>query len=331
MARISTKTELAKASSKQPNANVAIRQQDAVSANGDWDAKEKAIIRDLVSDKISNTQFEVFLKAARYLRLNPFSKEIYAVPYQGRMVIQVGIDGFLAWADRTGKFRGFTEAEFLVKDTSGARSHISYRDYDPDEHQIVNATIGIYHADDADPTYVTCTFKGYASVFNGKLSDTWEKNGANQLVKCCKALAVRTRFPGMGSVYAPEEMGFIERQAVIDAEYSIPQANAPQIPQGSENEPEHPEPTDRAARAKDITANIVPALQKRHPALQDENRMKGAYVLLRKRYGVKSLADITAKQYSDLENWIETEEFQGELRSNFVLPKEVEREPGEDG
>jgi phage recombination protein Bet len=180
-----------------------------------WNDEEKALIRETVAPGLNDMEFKFFLYYAASLGLNPIAKEIYAIKYGNKLVPQVAIDGFLKHAQNTGKFRGFTEPEITVRAKDGEVKCVAQKLYDPDNHKIVAATIGVKHADDQEPTFVTATAKEYAVYFGDKLGDRWAKAPTSQLVKCAKALAIRTRFPGMGGAYLAEEM----RAEAVDVEF----------------------------------------------------------------------------------------------------------------
>lgn len=213
---------------------VAVREHQPLSIRmPEWSTEEKEIMKGTIAKDLTDAEFKLFIYSAAMMKLNPLAKQVYPVKYEGRMVLQIGIDGFLDHANESGKYRGFTEPTLVVRTggVNGELKEIPHKLYDPDSMKVISATLGIKHADDQEPMYVTATFAEYAMWFKDKttgkeyLGKRWKTAPAGQLIKCARALAIRLRFPGMGGeIYVKEELA-------IDVEFRDADAPGPQVKQ----------------------------------------------------------------------------------------------------
>lgn len=172
----------------------------------------------LVPKGISDDQFQLFVLVARRLNLDPFKRQIYAVPYNNRdgstqMVIQTGIDGYRAVAarvrdPRTGDtlYDGQDEPQWL--DRRGNWTSAWTEDYPPEA-----ARIAVWRKGIGRPFVAVARFKSYAKVRDGQLKDLWATMPDVMIAKCAEALALRKAFPDeLGGVYTVEEMEQAENE-----------------------------------------------------------------------------------------------------------------------
>jgi len=142
-------------------------------------------------------QIKVFAYTAKRLGLNIILRQIHAVPRNGTLVIQVGIDGYRAIADRTGKYAPGPKPTFEYVDNDPKKGLFSATAYvkklTPD---------GTWHIVEA-----TAYFSEYAAYTkDGRLMTMWTK-GHMMLAKCAEALALRKAFPAeLSGTYTHEEM-----------------------------------------------------------------------------------------------------------------------------
>lgn len=198
-------------------------------ASGDvntWTEREYAMAQ---AAGLVNKQFgiaprdvaEAFLAHCRRTGLDPIARQIYCIPRAGVWGIQTSIDGFRVVAERTGKYRGQTPAQWtdgtrkqiilredgkIVRDGNGnpvTEEGFDWMDVWPHkDKQPYAARVGVLHADFAEPVYVTARFDAYQA--GGPM---WRKMPDLMIAKCAEALALRKAFPqDLSGLYTSEEM-----------------------------------------------------------------------------------------------------------------------------
>lgn len=154
------------------------------------------LIKRTIAVGATDDELALFVQQCNRTGLDPFARQIYAIKRQGKMTIQVGIDGFRLIADRTGKYAGQTAAEWCGADGLWVDVWLSAKAPEA-------ARVGVVRHDFAQPMYVSATFREYAQTS----SPMWGKMPATMLAKCAEALALRKAFPQeLAGMYAPEEM-----------------------------------------------------------------------------------------------------------------------------
>lgn len=165
----------------------------------EFTAEQRKLIRDSFANGASETEFGVLMEVAKARRLNPLLKQIHFVKrYDSTKACevwstQVGIDGFRAIAERTGKYDGQDEPEW-VYDQKGALKACKVRVFRKD---ISRAFVGV------------AFFSEYAQFKrDGTLVAMWLRGPHFMLAKCAEALAHRKAFPeDTAGLYIPEELG----------------------------------------------------------------------------------------------------------------------------
>jgi phage recombination protein Bet len=144
----------------------------------------------------------LFLYTCKRTGLDPLTKQIYAVyrwdSRQGKevMTIQTGIDGMRLVAQRSGKYAGQDDVEYMPKDEA-------------DEHP-TKASVAVYKQ--IGGTRVSFAASARWSEYiqkdkKGKPMGLWTKMPYLMLGKCAEALALRKAFPNeLSGIYADEEM-----------------------------------------------------------------------------------------------------------------------------
>lgn len=145
-----------------------------------------------------------------------YDEQLKSKVYVKRAIYITTIRALLRLAERTGKYKGFVPAEYVYLDSAGLPTMISQIPL-PDPRNTDKpltpwaARVGVKRAGFDDPQYTVCRFGAYAQYFSdsdGKktLNNTWATRGSEQLVKCCKAAALREAFPEeLGGLYLHEE------------------------------------------------------------------------------------------------------------------------------
>src|SRR5260221_12314287 len=72
-----------------------------------FDQDQIDIMRKTIAKETTPEEFRFFLEVCKYRGLNPFNREIYAIPGKGgKTTFQVSIDGLRLLAERSGKYKG---------------------------------------------------------------------------------------------------------------------------------------------------------------------------------------------------------------------------------
>lgn len=181
-----------------------------------FDDQQIAILKSSYAKSLDNIEFKVFLETASALKLNPFSREIYAIKYGGTMSLVTSIDGYRKLSARSGRFMGVTNGRLRVKTREGEALTIDHEFYDPDEHTIISGTIGIRVKDWPDPVEATAVFKTYK-----KDQANWKLMPDVMILKCAEAQAHRKAallpdlgvFANVAPVYVDDE---VQDYSIVD-------------------------------------------------------------------------------------------------------------------
>jgi len=173
-----------------------------------WDNKEQLQeIRKLFAPKLSDTEFQFFIGLGKASRLNPFTKEIWAVKYQDSQPAQVfiGRDGYRKAA------QAHPEYDFHQADAV----------YENDEYEVVNGVVhhkyklsnrgklvGAYcvakRHKSSRPIYVYCELSEYST--GRSLWNTQTGKPATMIKKVAESQCLRACFQDLlGGTYAEEE------------------------------------------------------------------------------------------------------------------------------
>lgn len=176
-----------------------------------FSAEQIQIMKKTVAAGVSDADFLFFLEVCKARGLNPFNREIYAIPRGGKMTIQVGIDGLRILAERTQKYRGQLGPYFCGGDGQWREEWLE--DAPP-----VAAKVGVLRDGFEKPIWAVARYKAY----NQENNPLWKKMPDVLLSKCSEALALRKAFPqAMAGLYAHEEMMQADR-AVESARVQAP-------------------------------------------------------------------------------------------------------------
>ena len=165
------------------------------------------LIRRTVAAGASNDELALFLHNCKRTGLDPFVRQIYLLPIQGKRVIQISIDGARLIAERTEKYKGQTSPEWCGEDGEWKDVWLSS---DPP----LAARVGIYKEGFERPLFAVAHYKSYVRTYfdkntnSQKLMPSWEKMPEVMLSKCAESLALRKAFPQqLGDLYTAEELG----------------------------------------------------------------------------------------------------------------------------
>lgn len=181
-----------------------------------WTRSQLEIVKNLYCKGCKDEEVKVFAHICKHTQLDPFLKQIYAIPRGGKMTVQTSIDGYRLLAERTGKYCPGRETTFVEKDG-----------------QIISATAYVKKLT-SDGTWHEIAATAYFSEFCG--DNLWKKMPHVMIAKVAEAQALRRAFPAeLSSVYTKEELDQEERVQLIPAE-RIPQRPAFEEPKISDED-----------------------------------------------------------------------------------------------
>jgi phage recombination protein Bet len=198
--------------------------------------QERALIRQAIAPKLSETDFELFMAAARHTGLNPLLRQIFPVVYAGRLVIQTGIDGFRLQAERSQKYEGQIGPLWCGED--GKWTDVWIKTEPP-----TAAKVGLLKSGCKEPFWGVAKYQSFVKFYDGKPGENWNKMPDIMLAKCAEAQAIRKAFPvETAGIYIPEEIDpdVVEQQAAQDAKnvtphgkpkVEMPKSKAPEVKQ----------------------------------------------------------------------------------------------------
>ena len=174
--------------------------------------QDKSLVRTTIAKDLDEKEFNLFMAVCQAHGLNPILRQIHPVKYKGRMIFQVGIDGFRLQAQRSKEYRGQLGPYWCGDD--GEWKDVWVSDTPP-----VAAKVGVYRETLKDPNtgeflpvWGIAKFSSFAKWFpdkngNGKhLGEMWANSPDNQLAKCAEAQAIRKAFPAeTSSLFTKDE------------------------------------------------------------------------------------------------------------------------------
>lgn len=177
----------------------------SVSIYDELNEEQIELIKSQICRGATNDELKLFLYTAKKAGVDPLLKQIYSVRRGGRMVIQMGIDGFRAVAARQNNYAPGNET--FEYDTDG---------------NLISATVTVYQLlpnGVLHPFSKTAYWSEYAQYqidkLTGKktLSQFWKQYPRVMLAKCAEAAALRKGWPQIFSkIYAPEELQQVEKE-----------------------------------------------------------------------------------------------------------------------
>lgn len=162
----------------------------------------------------SDADLQLYGMVCQRLKLDPFSKQIYAIQRKGKWTFQISIDGLRAIADRTGQYAGSEEPLFdegLTQFEAEQKGRPVPSVCKVTVYKIVQghkcAFVGI------------AKYSEFSQSYNGKPSEMWGKMPYTMLSKCAESQALRKAFPQCQQI---EQYATVETVEAVEAEIDQP-------------------------------------------------------------------------------------------------------------
>lgn len=262
------------------------------------------LIKRMFAKDATDDELQLFLYTAQRLGLDPLARQIHFVKRWDKRankkigVIQTGIDGYRAIADRTGKYAGNDDAVFRYEEGV--------------DHPIA-ATVTVYKMIGNKRCPFTATARWDEYCPEGKAAFMWHSKPHVMLAKCAEALALRKAFPlQLSGVYVDAEMQ--QAGPVIETQVETVAASKTASQETSKNRPAMPTVVKqqlieqaRAYREKGKTGEPSPQarglmagkLAEAHPQADQARHLFLEYV-----FGKPSSKDLDRAEVGAVLNWL---------------------------
>ena len=167
------------------------------------------LIKNTVAPKdATNIELQLFIEQCKRTGLDPITRQIYFMKNDGRVQIQVSIDGFRLIAERSGEYQGQTPPQWCGDD--GKWVDVWLKKTSP-----AACRVGVWKKNFREPLYAIALFDEYAQKKkDGSPAFMWSKMPALMLSKVAESLALRRAFPNdLSGLYTPDEMGQADNEA----------------------------------------------------------------------------------------------------------------------
>jgi phage recombination protein Bet len=164
-------------------------------------------------NQLSDVDLKNFAIQCKRTGLDPITRQIYAIPNNGKMTIMASIDGLRLIADRSGLYEGQAQPQWCGQD--GVWVDVWLKKEAP-----AACKIGVHKKNFKEALFGIAIFDEYAGKHQwddnrntppkhkkGDLTFMWAKMPALMIAKVAEALALRKAFPNeMSGIYSTEEM-----------------------------------------------------------------------------------------------------------------------------
>lgn len=142
------------------------------------------LIRNTIAKGATDGELQLFINVSQRLGLDPFAREIYAIPRQGRMTIQIGIDGLRKKAQESGTYAGQVGPFWCGEDEV-------WKDVWLSRTPPAAAKVGVIRHGETEPTWGVAVYTEFFQPSN----QLWKDKPSRMLAKCAEAEALRKACP----------------------------------------------------------------------------------------------------------------------------------------
>lgn len=166
------------------------------------------LIKSTVAQNANDLELQLFIEQCKRTGLDPITRQIYFMKNDGKVQIQVSIDGFRLIAERSGDYAGQTPAQWCGDDGN-------WKDVWLSKIPPRACRVGVWKKNFKEPLYAIALYDEYAQKKkDGSPAFMWSKMPALMLSKVAESLALRRAFPNdLSGLYTPDEMGQSENEA----------------------------------------------------------------------------------------------------------------------
>jgi phage recombination protein Bet len=277
-----------------------------------WDENQLAVLHaNGIDGGVTEAELQVFLHECQRRQLDPFTRQIYLIgrwdKRQKRTVYrsQTSIDGFRLIARRAADKAGIDYGyEGTIWFDNDGGQHEIWLDSKPP------AGVKVVVVRNGQPFDAVARFSEYVQTDrDDRPIGLWVSMPANQIAKCCEALALRKAFPeDLGGLYTEEEMAQADNPQRVQATVEVvkderPRANG-HTPAAAA--PADPEWDAQVARISGF-------------ATEDDGRRLWAEVVARRKEGKitpgedKRLKDLIKARWAELKDQADAEPVDGTI------------------
>lgn len=273
-----------------------------------WTEEKIRVLKQQIAPEATDDELELFMLVCDRKRLDPFSRQIYAIhrnqrnrdgSWSKKMTIQTSIDGFRLIAERTGKYLGQDGPYWCGED---GKWHDVWFGSEPPK----AAKVGVYKVGASVPTYAVAHWDEYVQTDrkSGNPIGLWATMPRNQIAKCAEALALRKVFPEeLSGLYTSDEMAQADNEPMepIDFEEQRRRHHARTLPEIAEPapaevfEPEEEEIEAEWQEVEPLTEGQTKKLAKLMEQVPEDERKN---VLA--TYGAKSIGTLSKESATKL-------------------------------
>jgi phage recombination protein Bet len=195
------------------------------------------LLKSTIMRGADDLELKLFLNLCRVKRLDPLTKQIYAIKTERQgWQFFASIDGLRVIAQRSGEYEG--QAGPFWCGTDGEWTDVWLQGEIPKA-----AKVGVWRRGFREPTWGVATFESYGK---GKRAPIWLSMPDVMLSKCAESIALRKAFPDdLSGLYVREEFGESETRTRSEAsKYDGIGGDYQGAPKWSEPEPDEDEDED---------------------------------------------------------------------------------------